>query len=103
MSEIEKIFDLTREVETLVAEARWEEAAALEAERRALVAQYVEKYPQRVEDLRPIQERGQQALALASVKREALVVEANSFLRNVRGLRAYQSGTSSGGGANSRS
>ncbi|MGD8339324.1 MAG: hypothetical protein PVH89_01000 [Gammaproteobacteria bacterium] len=102
MSELEKISDLTREVETLVAEARWEEAAALEAERRALVTRYVERNPQRVEDLRPIHERGQRSLALASVRREGLVVEASAFLKNVRGLRAYQSNQAPAGSANSR-
>lgn len=89
MTALEEILALTSRIETLVADANWGEAAGLEAERRALLRDYVSGHPDRVADLKPVHERARDLLRRAGEQRAGLISESDGFLKRARAMRAY--------------
>ncbi len=95
MTVLERILDLTHHVEEHVANGRWSEAAAVEAERRTLLEAYVAEDKaqglggRNIEALREVLERDAKMLRRVHAHRDALLSEFKRLSDGSRVAAAY--------------
>jgi hypothetical protein len=89
MSRIASILALTEEIETLISDGRWTDAAQCEARRRDLLVEYVEAEGRGAPGLRELYERSLQSMADIRRQRNTLTGDASQLIRNSRAVDAY--------------
>lgn len=89
MSQISSILALTDEIERLIEDGRWDEAAEIEAQRRQLLVDYVETEGHGAPHLRELYERGLQSMEQIRRLRNSLRGDGSRLIRNSQALNAY--------------
>jgi hypothetical protein len=96
MSRIASILALTDEIETLISDGRWSEAAAREVERRNLLVEYVRVEGKGAKHLRELHARSVDSLEHVRRKQDSLAGETNRLIKNSRVVDAYLGNTAGG-------
>ena len=102
MTELERILDLTRQVEARVDAGDWAEASSLEATRRSLMNDVAKSPAHNPEGLRGLLEelakRNDRMVAKLTASREGLEKQQSDMARGAPAVRAYLNNISSEGG-----
>ena len=89
MNRIASILALTDEIEALISDGRWSEAATREAERRSLLVEYVEADGHGAPHLRELYERSLHSMEHIRRLKHSLTGSASQLVRNSRAVDAY--------------
>lgn len=96
MSQIDSILALTDEIEALISDGRWSDAATCEAQRRSLLAEYVEAEGHGAPHLRELYERSLHSMEHIRRLKNSLSGDASQLIRNSRAVDAYLGNASAG-------
>lgn len=89
MSRIESILALTEEIESLISDGCWSEAAACETRRRSLLVEYVEAEGRGAPHLRELYERSLDSMKHIRQQKNSLSGDASQLIRNSQAVDAY--------------
>jgi len=98
MSRIDSILALTAEIESLISDGRWSDAAEREGERRSLLVEYVEAEGHGAPHVRELYERSLHSMEHIRQVKGALSGDASLQISNSRAVDAYLDNAGAGSG-----